>query len=288
MPPLQLGAKAAPRTLAGGSTNGRGTGGHSAAMSQGGPGVRAVRHIGVTRSECLRPACWAEYGLERRLQPARAVLGTARVVRPPNPGWRRPAATTHLFPLAPLRFDFSTIDRRVGKNRPDLRLYMVEDFPMHERTTDPAETAVPLPEHQGRSYTPGASEQDRAMTNAEAGRLAGRPRASREPLGRVERVQLTVLAGMFVLVAAVLSAGAIAFTNLSGQILGLRTEMREEMGGLRTEMREEIGGLRAEMREEIGELSDRMGQLSERMTRVETLIATHLVPASNARDPVGP
>ena len=126
------------------------------------------------------------------------------------------------------------------------------------------------------------------MTSAEAGRLAGRPAASREPFGRVERVQLTVLAGMFVLVAAVLSAGAIAFTNLSGQILGLRTEMREEIGGLRTEMREEIGGLRAEMREEIGELSDRMGQLSERMTRVETLIETHLVPASNARDPAGP
>ena len=154
---------------------------------------------------------------------------------------------------------------------------------MHERTTDSAETAVPLPEHQGRSYTPGASEQDRAMTNAEAGRLAGRPRASREPLGRVERVQLTVLAGMFVLVAAVLSAGAIAFTNLSGQILDLRTEMREEIGGLRAEMREEIG----ELSDRMDQLSDRMGQLSERMTRVETLIETHLVPASNARDPAG-
>ena len=148
---------------------------------------------------------------------------------------------------------------------------------MHERTTDAVEAAVPLPDQQSRSYTPGESEQDRAMTSAEAGRLAGRPAASREPFGRAERVQLTVLAGMFVLVAAVLSAGAIAFTSLSGQILGLRTEMREE-----------IGGLRAEMREEIGELSDRMGQLSERMTRVETLIETHLVPASNARDPAGP
>ena len=147
---------------------------------------------------------------------------------------------------------------------------------MHERTTDAPEAAVPLPDQQGRSYTPGESEQVGAMTSVEAGRLTGRPAASREPFGRAERVQLTVLAGMFVLMAAVLSAGAIAFTNLSGQILGLRAEMREE-----------IGGLRAEMREEIGELSERMGQLSERMTRVETLIETHLVPASNARDPVG-
>ncbi len=122
------------------------------------------------------------------------------------------------------------------------------------------------------------------MTSAEAGRLAGPPAASREPFGRAERVQLTVLAGMFVLVAAVLSAGAIAFTNLSGQILGLRVELREEIGGLRAEMREEIG----ELSDRINQLSDRVDQLSDRMTRVETLIETHLVPASNARNPAGP
>ncbi len=166
---------------------------------------------------------------------------------------------------------------------------------MHDRITDSAETAVPLPEHQGRSYTPGESGQDRAMTSAEAGRVTGRPAASREPFGRAERVQLTVLAGMFVLVAAVLSAGAIAFTNLSGQILDLRSEMREEIGGLRAdigglraEMHEEIDSLRAEMREEIGELSDRVARLSDRVTRVETLIETHVVPASTARGPAGP
>ena len=157
---------------------------------------------------------------------------------------------------------------------------MVEDFPMHERTTDAAETAVPLPDRQARSYTPGASEQGRAMTSTEAGRLAGRPAAAREPLGRVERLQLAVLAGMFVLLAAMLSAGAIAFTSLSGQILGLQ----EQIGGIHAEIgdvRAEIGGLRAEMHEEIGELS-------ERMTRIETLLETHLIPASNARDPAGP
>ncbi len=155
---------------------------------------------------------------------------------------------------------------------------------MHERTTDAAETAVPLPDRQARSYTPGASEQGRAMKSAEAGRLAGRPAVAREPLGRVERLQLAVLAGVFVLLAAMLSAGAIAFTSLSGQILGLQEQIggiHEEIGGLRAEMHEEIGGLRAEMREEIGELS-------ERMTRIETLLETHLVPASDARDPAGP
>ena len=155
---------------------------------------------------------------------------------------------------------------------------------MHERTTDAAKTDVPLPEQPGRSYTPGASGQDRAMTSTEAGRLAGRPAASREPLGRAERLQLTVLAGAFALVAAMFGAGAIALNSLSGQILGLRAEMQEEIAGLRTE----IGGLRVEMHEEIGRLSDRMGRLSDRMTRVETLIETHLVPASNARDPAGP
>ena len=126
------------------------------------------------------------------------------------------------------------------------------------------------------------------MTSTEAGRLAGPSRVSREPFGRMERLLLTLLAGLFVMLAAMLSAGAIAFSSLSGQILGLqeqigdlRAEMREEIGGLRAEMHDEIGGLRAEMREEIGKLSDRM-------TRIETLIETHLVPASNAREPAGP
>ena len=155
---------------------------------------------------------------------------------------------------------------------------------MNERTTDAAETAVPLPDQQGRSYTPRESEQGRAMTNVEAGRSAGRPGGSREPLARADRLHLAVLAGLFVLLAAMLSAGAIAFTSLSGQILGLQEQMggvHEELGNLRTEIHKEIGGLRAEMREEIGELS-------ERMTRIETLLETHLVPASNVRNPAGP
>ena len=49
----------------------------------------------------------------------------------------------------------------------------------------------------------------------------------------------------------------------------------------RLDMQRQIGGRRAEMHEEIGELS-------ERMMRIETLIETHLVPASSTRDPAGP
>ena len=111
------------------------------------------------------------------------------------------------------------------------------------------------------------------MTSTEAGRLAGRPAASREPFGRAERVQLTVLAGLFVLLAAMFGAGAAAYTSVTGQMLGLQ----EQMGGIH----EEIGEVRGEMHEEIG-------KLSERMTRIETLLEMHLVPASNARDPAGP
>ncbi len=154
---------------------------------------------------------------------------------------------------------------------------------MHERTTDTTQSAVPLPEPRGRSYTPREGERGRAMTSTDAGRLAGAARVSREPFGRMERLLLTLLAGLFVMLAAMLSAGAIAFSSLSGQILGLQEQIggiHEEIGGLRAEMHEEIGDLRAEMREEIGKLSDRM-------TRIETLIETHLVPASNAREPAG-
>ncbi|MYF77927.1 MAG: hypothetical protein F4174_11535 [Acidobacteria bacterium] len=144
---------------------------------------------------------------------------------------------------------------------------------MNERTTDAAQAGVPLPEQPGRSYTQGASEQNRAMTSTEAGRLAGHPAASREPFGRAERLQLTVLAGLFVLLAAMFGAGAAAYTSVTGQMLGLQ----EQIGGIH----EEIGKVRAEMHEEIG-------KLSERMTRIETLLETHLVPDSNARDPAGP
>ena len=114
-------------------------------------------------------------------------------------------------------------------------------------TTDVAETAVPLPEQQGRSDTPEGSERVGAMTSPEAGRVTGRPAASREPLGRAERLHLAVLGGVFVLPAAVFGAGAAAYTAVTGQMLGLQERMggiHEEIGRVRAELHEEIGGLR--------------------------------------------
>ena len=76
-----------------------------------------------------------------------------------------------------------------------------------------------------------------------------------------------MLAGLFAMLAAVLGAGAVGFTTLSGQLLGLqkqvgdlRTEVHAEVGGLRTEMHKEIGGLRTEIHKEIGGLRVEMQQ----------------------------
>ena len=115
------------------------------------------------------------------------------------------------------------------------------------------------------------------MTSVEAGRLAGRPRASREPFGRVDRYIVGLL-------ATLLGSTLIGFVSIGGQLLEMERRiggLHTDVEGIRTEMHQEIGGLRTEIREEFGELS-------ERMTRIETLIETHLVPASNARDPAGP
>ena len=118
------------------------------------------------------------------------------------------------------------------------------------------------------------------MTSAEPGPNAGPGGRSHDPLTRSERLLVTVFVTMF---GTMLAAGALGFTTLSGQLL----DMQEQIGALQKEtstqlldMQREIGGLRAEMHEEIGELS-------ERMTRIETLIETHLVPASDTRDPAG-
>ena len=61
---------------------------------------------------------------------------------------------------------------------------------------------------------------------------------------------------MFVtMFAAMLGAGALGFTAISGQLL----HMQKQIGELRTDMHKQIG------------------ELSERMARVETLIETRLV-----------
>lgn len=126
------------------------------------------------------------------------------------------------------------------------------------------------------------------MTGMEPEGHPGSARPPREPLARADRIQIVMLAGLFAMLAAMLGAGAVGFTTLSGQILGLqkqvgdlRTEVHEEIGGLRTEMQKGIGGLRIEMQKEIGDLSGRI-------TRVETLIQAHLVPRSGAPPAAGP
>ena len=71
---------------------------------------------------------------------------------------------------------------------------------------------------------------------------------------------------MFVtMFAAMLGAGALGFTAISGQLLDMQTE---------------IGDLRTDMHKQIGELS-------ERMARVETLIETRLVPQISAPPAAG-
>ncbi|MXX87608.1 MAG: hypothetical protein F4Y71_14260 [Acidobacteria bacterium] len=130
---------------------------------------------------------------------------------------------------------------------------------MNERITKPENDArTPLARVPGQPYTQAQDAQGRSMTGRETERLTGRG----EPLTRTERLLVTMFVTMF---ATMIAAGALAFTTLSGQLL---------------DMQEQIGGLRVEMHAEIGELS-------ERMTRIETLIETHLVPASDARDPAG-
>ena len=131
---------------------------------------------------------------------------------------------------------------------------------MNERITKPETDApTPLAHVPGQPYTRARDAQGRPMTGKETERRTGRG----EPLTRTERLLVTMFVTIF---ATMIAAGALAFTTLSGQLL---------------DMQKQIGGLRVEMHEEIGELS-------ERMTRIETLIETHLVPASDARNPAGP
>ena len=179
---------------------------------------------------------------------------------------------------------------------------------MNERTTDVAQTGIPLPERPDRPYTPPLGEQGEPMTGGEAAQFAGRGGRPREPLARAERILIAMFAGLVVMFAATLGAGAVAFTTISGQLLDLQEQIgdvradigsvrgeigsvRGEIGGLRAEMHTEIGELRAELRTEMqkgfGKLSERIGNLEVRMTRVETLLQTQ-VPPAGAPSPAGP
>ncbi len=135
---------------------------------------------------------------------------------------------------------------------------------MDARTTENPETGAGLPPEPDRSYTPPSDGKRVLMKGAPREEFAARSALSREPLTRTERLLITMFVTMF---AAMLGAGALGFTAISGQLL----DMQEQIGELRTDMQEQIGELRMEMHDEIGELS-------ERMARVETLIETRLIP----------
>ena len=167
---------------------------------------------------------------------------------------------------------------------------------MDARTTENPETGAGLPPEPDRSYTPPSDGKRVLMKGAPREEFAARSALSREPLTRTERLLITMFVTMF---AAMLGAGALGFTAISGQLLdmqeqigGLRTDMQGQIGELRTDMQEQIGELRMDMHDEIGELrgetrrvlgetrefSERLGELSERMARVETLIEPRLIP----------
>ena len=156
---------------------------------------------------------------------------------------------------------------------------------MHETTTDNTPTAgTPLAAEPERPYTP---EQGEAMKSPviepRAERRNGRVR---EPLTRAESLLITMFITM---IGALLAAGALAFTSLSGQISDLRSEtsgqmlelqrqMHEGNRALREEMHEEIGALRREMQKEIGGLREEIGELSDRITRIEAFLQIHHGP----------
>ena len=162
---------------------------------------------------------------------------------------------------------------------------------MDAQTTENPETGARLPPEPDRSYTPPSDGKRVLMKGAPREEFAARSALSREPLTRTERLLITMFVTMF---AAMLGAGALGFTAISGQLLdmqkqigGLRTDMQTEIGGVETE----IGNLRTEMQKQISNLRTDMqkqiGELSERMARVETLIETRLIPQASAPTPAG-
>ena len=131
---------------------------------------------------------------------------------------------------------------------------------MNERITKPENHAqTPLARAPGQPYTRARDAQGRPMTGRETERRAGRG----EPLTRTERLLVTMFVTMF---ATMVAAGALGFTTLSGQLV----DMQEQTSAQLLDMQKQIG------------------ELSERMTRIETLIEAHLVPAPDTRNPAGP
>ncbi len=174
---------------------------------------------------------------------------------------------------------------------------------MNEGTTDGAAPATRLPEARDASYTQPHGAHGGAMTGVEAERVEAERRAElartrREPLTRTERLLITMFVTMF---AAMLGAGALGFTAISGQLLDmqqqigeLRTDMQKQIGGvqteigeLRTDMQKQIGGVQTEIGDLRTDMQNQIGELSERMARVETLIETRLVLETSAPPAAG-
>ena len=108
---------------------------------------------------------------------------------------------------------------------------------MNKLTTETTPTpATPLAAAQGRPYTPGQGEAMRTPATMETAAHAG---SRREPLHRAERILTTVL-------GALLGSVILGFVAIGSQLIS----MHEAIGGLRTEI----------------------GELSDRITRIETFL----------------
>ena len=171
---------------------------------------------------------------------------------------------------------------------------------MTNDTAGVAAGAVPSPGAAERPYTRTQHDRGGPMTvtgTRPADRSAARPA---ESLTRADRMLVAMFAAMVAMFAALITGGVLAYTSLSGQLLGvqeqlggLRTEMHQEIGGLRAEMHQEIGGLRAEMQREIrgvraemreeirglrAEMQEELGEVNDRLARIETFLQVHHGP----------
>ena len=141
---------------------------------------------------------------------------------------------------------------------------------MHEHNVHAARPGAPLSEGAAHSYTPERDEPGAPMSGGEAARITPAGGRSGERLTRADRIVVTILAAM-------LSGTLVGFVAIGSQLVALQ----RQIGEVRTDMTREIGDLRTEMHSEFGKLSDRI-------TRIETLLETRLGPAPDARDPAGP
>ncbi len=148
---------------------------------------------------------------------------------------------------------------------------------MNETATHATTTGTAPSDSRERTYTDPNEARSPAMKPAAAARAAG----SAEPIVRIERLLIALLAAVFALLAAVVTAGAVGYTALSGQMLEGQQNLREEIGSLREEigtLREEIGTLREEMDGLRLEMHGELRHVSDRLTRIETFLQVHHGP----------